>query len=78
MNTSAISHLRDEFFEIYDQTRSYRKIAKILCARHPEIPNHNHTRGLIREEILNCSQDDDRREHQKEQDLKRVKRKDEF
>lgn len=77
MNTTTISHLRDEFVEIYEQTGSYRKTAKILCARHPEIPNHNHTRGLIRAELLTDSQTDDRREHQKEQDLKRVKRKDE-
>jgi hypothetical protein len=44
---TAISHLRDECESIYYQTASYRETAKILCDRHPEIPNPNHVRGLI-------------------------------
>ena len=73
---TSISHLRDEFALIYDQTGSYRETARILCRKYPELPNPNWTRGLIREELRIHNPDHiKRREKQLESDLKRQKRK---
>lgn len=79
---SPIAHLHDECIEIYKQTLSFRETARVLCERHPELPNPNWTRGLISQEIRESLAQQQfltedgrlRREKQMEADLLRKER----
>jgi predicted phosphodiesterase len=59
VNFTAISHLRDECIDIYKQTLSFRETARVLCDKYPNLPNWNHTRGLIAEEIRDALSEED-------------------
>ena len=51
MLKTAISHLREEVIDLYNQHSTYKKVAMILCERYPELPGPNWVRELVSLEV---------------------------
>lgn len=51
MAKTSISQYREEVLELYNTHLQFKKVAEILCERHPELPGWNHVRGLVALEV---------------------------
>lgn len=87
--TTAISHLRDVVWDLYQSTPNYTAVAEVLYAEYPDLPKPNWLRKLVKIEVENLQGDSGyideeeltaetaklARKHQQQADTNRIERK---
>lgn len=59
MLKTALSDYRDEIISLYNDTKSYKETAKILCEKYPELPSVNWVRQVVSLEVSDIAGDQD-------------------